>query len=424
MKISRALTCLATGITLAMTASVAPAADLQIVSGAVGRDIQVLRENLDRFQELTGHKVTIVEMPSSSTDQFAQYRLWLSAGNSDIDVYRTDIIWAPQIAEHLLDLSKYEKASAASKAHFPSIIQSQTVAGKLVALPYYTDAPALFYRTDLLEKYKLDVPKTWDELASTAKTIQDGERKAGAGNIHGYVFQAAAYEGLTCNGLEWLVSHGGGHIVEDDGTISVNNDKAAAAIEQAASWIGTISPKGVLGYKEEEARGVWQTGNAVFMRNWPYAYALSNTDDSAVKGKFGVAALPSGGAGSAATLGGWNLAVSKYTKHPDAAVELVVFLTSAEAQKMRAIKNNNLPTRPALYEDEEILKAQPSIGLWKDIFVNSTPRPSAATKADYNEVSKEFWDAVHATLAGKGSAQRNLARLEARLKRLKGSGWD
>ncbi|MCS0497450.1 ABC transporter substrate-binding protein [Ancylobacter mangrovi] len=423
MKISRALTCLAAGATLATLASAASAADLQIVSGAVGRDIQVLRENLDRFEKMTGNKVTIVEMPSSSTDQFAQYRLWLSAGNSDIDVYRTDIIWAPQIAAHLLDLSKYEKAAAAAKEHFPSIIQSQTVNGKLVALPYYTDAPALFYRKDLLEKYKLDVPKTWDDLAKAAKTIQDGERKAGAGNFQGYVFQAAAYEGLTCNGLEWLVSHGAGHIVEADGTISVNNPKAAAALEQAASWIGTISPEGVLGYKEEEARGVWQTGNAAFMRNWPYAYALSNSDDSAVKGKFGVAALPSGGAGSAATLGGWNLAVSKYSKHPKEAVELVLFLTSAEAQKMRAIENNNLPTRPALYEDQEILKAQPSIGLWKDIFNNSTPRPSAATKADYNEVSKEFWDAVHATLAGKGSAKRNLARLEARLKRLKGSGW-
>jgi trehalose/maltose transport system substrate-binding protein len=423
MTITRALAGLAAGIVLAASASSASAAKLTIVSGAVGRDIAMLRTTLDQFEKATGNEVSIVEMPSSSTDQFAQFRLWLSAGNADIDIYRTDIVWAPQLARHLLDLSAYEKAQAAAKEHFPSIIKSQTIGQKLVALPYYTDAPALFYRKDLLEKYGLDVPKTWDELAAAARKIQDGERKAGQANFQGYVFQGAAYEGLTCNGLEWLASQGAGHIVEDDGTISVNNKKAAAALKQVASWIGTISPQGVLGYKEEEARGVWQTGNAAFMRNWPYAYGLSSGEDSAVKGKFGVAPLPSGSAGAAATLGGWNLAVSKYSKHPDIAVELVLFLTSAEAQKMRAIENNNLPTRSALYDDAEILAAQPTIGAWKTIFDNAIPRPSAATGTDYNEVSKEFWSAVHETLAGKGSAEHNLARLAARLKRLKGSGW-
>ncbi len=110
----------------------------------------------------------------------------------------------------------------------------------------------------------------------------------------GFVFQGNAYEGLTCDALEWVKSYGGGQIVEADGTISINNPQAAAALEQAKSWIGTISPEGVLAYQEEESRGVWQLGNAVFMRNWPYAYALGNGADSAVKGKFDVAPLPIG----------------------------------------------------------------------------------------------------------------------------------
>lgn len=423
MTITRAITGLAVGMVLALSASATSAAKLKIVSGAVGRDIAMLRADLDRFEKQTGTQVSIVEMPSSSSEQFAQFRLWLSAGNADIDIYRTDIVWAPQIARHLLDLSQYEEAEAAAKEHFPSIIASQTVGGKLVALPYYTDAPALFYRKDLLEKYELSVPKTWKELATAARTIQEGEREAGQSGFHGYVFQGAAYEGLTCNALEWLTSEGGGHVVEADGTISVNNPKAAAALKQAASWIGTISPEGVLGYQEEEARGVWQTGNAAFMRNWPYAYELSNGDDSAVKDKFAVAPLPSGSDRATAALGGWNLAVSKYSKNPDLAVQLLLFLTSAEAQKTRAVGNNNLPTRPVLYDDAEILKAQPTIGAWKDIFQNAIPRPSAVTGTDYNQVSKEFWSAAHQTLSGKGSAERNLARLAARLNRLKGQGW-
>lgn len=412
----------AIAIAALLAASGAGAAELSIVSGAIGRDIETLRDNLDRFEEMTGHTVSIVEMPSSTTDQFAQYRLWLSAGAGDIDVYRTDIVWAPQLADHLLDLG--EKGREAAKEHFPSIIESQTVDGRLIALPFYADAPALYYRTDLLEEYGLSVPETWAALEEAARTIQEGERAKGRSDFHGFVFQGAAYEGLTCDALEWVASHGGGGIVEADGTISINNPEAAAAIDMAAGWIGTISPEGVLGYKEEESRGVWQTGKAAFMRNWPYAYALGQGEDSAVKGRFAVAPLPSGGAGSAATLGGWNLAVSKYTDEPEAAIELVLFLTGVEAQKLRAVRNSSLPTRPALYDDPEIAAAQPIIPEWKEIFLNAVPRPSAPTKGDYNEVSKEFWDAVHATLSGDGDAKRNLARLEARLKRLKGPGWD
>ncbi|HAO2892245.1 TPA: extracellular solute-binding protein, partial [Escherichia coli] len=144
----------------------------------------------------------------------------------------------------------------------------------------------------------------------------------------------------------------------------------------------------VLAYTEEEARGVWQTGNSVFMRNWPYAYALAGADGSAIKGKFDVAPLPSGkdGQNSAATLGGWNLAVSKYSKAPEEAIKLALFLGSPAQQKARAISQASMPTIKALYDDKDIAAAQPLIPNWKPVFENSVPRPSAPTKVKYNEV--------------------------------------
>ncbi len=418
-KLSRTLAAAAALMTLA---SPVLAAKLSIVMGSVGRDTEVLRQNLDIFEQRTGHEVAITTMPASTTDQFGQYRLWLAAGNQDVDVYSADVIWAPQLANHLVDLSK--AAADVAKDHFPSIIESQTVNGRLVAIPWFTDAPALYYRKDLLDKYGASVPTTWNELSTTAKMVQDKERAAGNNDFHGFVFQGNAYEGLTCDALEWVKSHGGGQIVEPDGSISINNPNAARALEAAASWVGTIAPKGVLAYQEEEARGVWQTGNAAFMRNWPYAYGLGNGDDSAVKGKFGVAPLPSGGSGSAATLGGWNLAVSKYSQNQDAAIELVKFLTSAEIQKVNALETTKLPTIISLYEDSDIARVAPIIPQWKEVFLNAVPRPSAPTKRSYNEVSKEFWTAVHNTLSGNGSARSNLAKLEGRLKRLRGSDWN
>ncbi|MBB4065798.1 ABC transporter substrate-binding protein [Gellertiella hungarica] len=399
------------------------AEEITYVSGAVGNAVEDFKKIVKPWEEKTGNTVTLVPMPASTTDQFGQYRLWLAAGNTDIDLYQTDVIWAPQLADQFEDLTAAAKDLAPQ--HFPSIIESQTVNGKLVALPIFTDAPALYYRKDLLEKYKKPVPKTWEEMAATAKEIQDAERAAGKKDLWGFIWQGNAYEGLTCNALEWIKSFGGGQVVEADGTISVNNEKAVAALEAAKSWVGTISPPGVLSYQEEEARGLWQTGNAVFMRNWPYAYTLGNGADSAVKGLFDVTTLPTGGGNdtSAATLGGWNVAVSKYSKHKDAAISLALYLAGPEAQKQRALIASNLPTIQSLYDDKEIAEKQPIIPQWKDVFLQAVPRPSAPTKGKYNEVSAKFWSSVHDTLAGKGTAAENLEMLEADLDELKGSAW-
>ncbi|GGD86288.1 ABC transporter substrate-binding protein [Aureimonas endophytica] len=418
----KGLTLLLTGAASLLAVGIASADEVAVASGSNGTDIQELTEAGKRFTEKTGHTIKIVTLPASTTDQFGQYRLWLAAGNSDIDVYRTDVIWAPQLADYFLDLKPLVGDEVGK--HIPAVIESQTVNGKLVAMPTFADAPALYYRKDLLEKYGKQPPKTWAELAATAKEIQDKERAAGQGQLWGFVFQGAPYEGLTCDGLEWVASSGGGRIVETDGTISINNPKAAAALETAKSWVNTIAPPGVLSYKEEEARGVWQTGNAVFMRNWPYAFSLGNGGDSAIKGKIDVVPLPAGeGGSSAATLGGWNIAISKFSKHQEAAAAFVKFWSSAEEQKLRAINYSRLPTIPALYDDPEIKEKQPLVARWREVFLAAVPRPSAPTKAKYNEVSSEFWTAVNNTLAGNGTAESNLKRLEAKLKRLKGSSW-
>ena len=415
-----------TGVLLAASALMSVSAwavELNIVHGAIGKDNEVLRKELDRYQEMTGNTVNIVSMPESTTDQFGQYKLWLSAKSPDIDVYRIDVIGAPQLADHFVDLT--EATADIIDQFVPASVESQTVDGKLVALPMFLGAPALYYRKDLLEKYNEPVPTTWDEMTATAQKIMDGERAAGNGDMWGFVFQGAPYEGLTCDGQEWIYSYGGGRIVELDGSITINNPEAAEALNMAKSWVGTIAPPGVLNYMEEDARGVFQSGNAVFMRNWNYAYALADGPDSPVKGKFDVTTLPVGGEGdsSAATLGGWHLAVSKYSPNPDEAIELVKFLNNFENQKERAIETSRPPTVTAVYDDPEVAEAQPFIPRWKPVVLNALPRPSAATKRKYNEVSSEFWTAVHDTLSGDGTAEQNLAKLEAKLKRLRGNGW-
>jgi trehalose/maltose transport system substrate-binding protein len=173
------------------------------------------------------------------------YDQYWAAQSPDVDVYLIDVIWPGIAAPHAIDLNKFFDADEI-KQFFPRIIENNTVDGKLVGLPLFTDAGILYYRTDLLEKYDFkQPPETWEELTDMAKKIQDGERKAGKSDFQGFVFQGAAYEGLTCDGLEWICSYNGGTIIDRDKRVTINNPNAIHALDVARSWVGTIAPRGV-----------------------------------------------------------------------------------------------------------------------------------------------------------------------------------
>ncbi|WP_019007959.1 ABC transporter substrate-binding protein [Deinococcus aquatilis] len=411
------------GLTAAIAAnSQAAAVTVTLACGAVGQELELCKAGADRWAAKTGNSVKIFESPNLTNDRLGLYQQQLAAKSSDIDVYQLDVVWPGLLAQHFVDL-KGKVPAAEVNAHFKGIVAANTVNGKLVAMPWFTDAGLLYYRTDLMTKYGYKTaPKTWAELAAMAKKIQTGEQKTNK-SFAGYVWQGKNYEGLTCDALEWVVSFGGGTIVDDKGAITINNAKAAAALDAAASWVKNISPAGVTTYGEEEARGIFQSGNAAFMRNWPYAWALGQGDDSKVKGKIGVAPLPSGGAGNAATLGGWQLGVSTYSKNQAAAISLVRYLAGPDEQKIRAIEGAYNPTIQALYKDSAVLKANPFFGSLLNVFTSAVARPSGPTKSKYNQVSQAFSTAVSDVLNGKSKGAAAVAKLSTDLARIKGRGW-
>ncbi|MCM2131170.1 ABC transporter substrate-binding protein [Larsenimonas rhizosphaerae] len=414
---------LAAGVMMAV-AGPAMAAELTISCGAVGAELQLCKEGVQQWEAKTGNTVNVVSTPNSSTERLSLYQQILNAQSSDIDVMQIDIVWPGMLGSHLVDLRKYLPKNA-TDGFFDTLIDSNTVDGRLVAMPWFTDAGVLYYRKDLLEKYDAEVPETWTALTDTATRIQQAERDGGKGGMWGYVFQGSAYEGLTVNALEWIASFGGGTIVDDEGEVTVNNPQAAKALTLASTWVNTISPPGVLNYTEEEARGVFQSGNAVFMRNWPYAWSLAQADASDIKDKVGVTQLPKGGNDGqhAAGLGGWNLAVSRYSDHPELAAQLVAFLTSPEEQKRRALEGAYNPTIAALYKDQDVLKAAPFFGTLYTTFTSAVARPSAVTRDKYPRVSNAFFNTVHKVLSGQTTAEQGLEALEGDLDRVKRRRW-
>jgi len=405
------------------TTTSAFAVEISISCSALGKEYEICKQGVDAWAQKTGNTVKIVSTPNSATERLALYQQLLAAGAGDIDVFQIDVVWTGILADHLQDLTA--KAQGEIGGHLPAMAETSQVNGKLLAMPWFADAGLLYYRQDLLDKYKRPVPQTWADLTETARIIQEGERKEGKGDFWGYVWQGRAYEGLTTNALEWIASYGGGTIVDDKGEVTVENPKAAEALETAAGWVGTITPEGVLNYTEEEARGVFQAGNAAFMRNWPYAWALAQGADSSIKDKVGIAPLPKGGVDGrhAGTLGGQLLAVSKYSKNADAAIDLVMYLTGEEEQKRRAIEGSFNPTLVSLYGDADVAKANPFIGDLADVFSNAVARPATVTGQNYNRVSTEFFNTVHQVLSKRAQPGQALNRLDRDLKRIKRSGW-
>lgn len=397
-------------------------ADITFACGASANDQEYCVKHAQAWAKATGNTVKTVSVSQNPIETLSLYRQLFAAKSPDVDVIMMDVVWPGVIQKHLLDLKPY--SGGAELAHFPAMVENMTVGDRLVGMPWYTDAGLLYYRKDLLSQYGRPVPKTWEELIETAELIQRKERAAGK-MLHGYVFQGRAYEGLTCNALEWAASYNGGTIVRTDGLVDVRNSGLIQSLQMARQLVTRVSPPGVLNYNEEDTRGVFQNGNAVFMRNWPYAWGLMNKGDSAVRGRVGVAPLPAGGLQGrpAATLGGWSLGVSRYTRFPKEAADLVLYMTSAEIQKKRAIEAAFNPTRPALYADPEIERANPFMLQLRDVFASAVARPSTVTATRYPRVSQQFWDAVHASISGRTSPEEATRRLEGQLNLVKRQEW-
>ncbi|HLU34453.1 MAG TPA: ABC transporter substrate-binding protein [Thermomicrobiales bacterium] len=359
----------------------------------------------DKFAEWTGATVNYLKGAESATDRLTYMTQALSAGSSDFDVAQIDVIWPGIMNQWAEDLSQEaQELAEAGSTFFERILDNNTIDGKVVSLPFFTDAGVFYYRTDLLEKYGFSAaPVTWTELEEMAQTIIDGESAENSA-FTGYTFQAAAYEGLTCNGLEWQYSQGGGVIVDPDGTVTVNNEQAVAAIERAASWVGTIAPSAVTGYMEEDSRGVWQGGNCAFHRNWPYVYSISAADDSDLQGKFDLTLIPAGdgeGGQHAATLGGWNTFVPTSAANVEGGRLFAKWVGSAEQQFSRAIERSQNPTIKEVYERPEVTEVNPFMENLYDVFAEgSVGRPSSVAQDLYGELSIAYFTKVNEILTG------------------------
>jgi len=357
-----------------------PAGLLVFAGSTVGREGETLRRQLASFEkEHPGFHVEIRSVPDAADQQHQLYVQWLNAHVPEPDVLQLDVVATPEFAAAgwILPLDSFHPAQG---EFFPATIEANRWKGSLYALPWFVDVGMLYWRSDLLD----GVPATFDELSTAVSRAQRDH-----GLPFGFVWSGARYEGLVTVFLEYLNGFGG-RFFDAAGHLAVDSDAGITALTSLRDSIyrDHTSPPDVLAWQEEQTRFAFQSGRAVAMRNWPYAYPLlADPSSSRVAGKFAVGLMPHAPGGTAvATLGGQQLAINSRSRHPDVSYALVEHLTSPEQTLERARIAGEYPARPALYDRQELRALGAPPDQIRSIIEHAVPRPVTPVYAELSEL--------------------------------------
>src|SRR5438270_2077233 len=346
--------------------------------------------------------------PSDSSGLLTLYDNALRARSATFDVMQIDVIWPAEFASNGWTVDLTSKWPASDRANYlQGPIKSCTYNGQIVAAPLRTDLGVLYYRTDIIST----APTTFNDLTTMAKSNASKTR-------YGYVWQGSQYEGLVCDFVEVLAGYGGTVLDPSNSKkVTINSPQGVQALTEMVSWVGTISPISVTTLTEEPTRQAFQNGDAIFMRNWPYAYSLGNAAGSKVAGKFDIHSIPYGGSNTVghSCIGGWNMAINAFSKNPDASWSFIKYMLGTDAQKLLAIKGSFTPALKSVYDDADVKAKQPLFTKLAPILQNALPRPVSPVYPDLSNIIQTH---VHQALTKAATPTDALTALQTQLQAL------
>lgn len=357
-------------------------------------DAQPWKEGIikDFEAENPGIRINIVEGPNATNLLEDLYTSAFILGDSPYDLINMDVIWTPKFAAAGWLLPLDDRVTKEELAAFsPKDVEGGRYQGKLYRIPMRSDVGMLYYREDLLKQAGFEPPETFSDLIKISQALQKQNAVE-----WGYIWQGRQYEGLVAMFVELLEGFGGFWVNPQTLEVGLDRPEALNAIAFLKDTMRQgISPQGVTTYQEEETRRLFQSGQAAFMRNWPYAWPLAQEDSSKIKGKIGIKSMvATPGRNGGAALGGWGLGISKSTRHPEETWKAIQYFTSVEAQRNFILKAGFVPSRRSLFTDPTIVAKYPHYPQLLEVVQQAVLRPPIAQYAQTSDILQRYLSAA------------------------------
>ena len=366
--------------------------------------------------ENPGIRINIIEGPNATNLLEDLYTSAFILGQSPYDLINMDVIWTPKFAAAgwLLDLS--DRISPEELAAFSEKdVEGGRYEGRLYRIPMRSDVGMLYYREDLLQQAGLNPPETFEDLMRISQTL----KQAGKANW-GYLWQGRQYEGLVAMFVEVLEGFGGFWVNPNTLEVGLDRPETLKAIEFLRNTVDEgVSPPGVTTYQEEETRRFFQSGQAVFLRSWPYVWPLANQKGSPINGKIAIKPMVHApGQSGGACLGGWGLGIAKSSPHPEEAWRAIQYFTGREAQRRFIFSAGYVPSRRELFTDPEIVAKYPHYPQLLEVVEQAVLRPPIAQYAQASDILQRY---LSAALTGRMTPERAMQSAANETRRLLGA---
>lgn len=391
---------------------------LRVFGGGQQQRPDLMKRLFEQYQKANPGVTIELETGGATSELQRQYlSTILNAKDPAIDLYLIDIVNPAQYygAGWLEPLNAwFGEPAAAMKPYLPVYASSNVVDGKVAAMPAFADAMFMYYRRDLLEKHKIAEPKTWDELSAAAKKIMAAEGQA---NLQGLSIQGAPIEGAVCTFLLPYWSQGK-EFNDAGGKLTLDRTAAAVGLKQWLSMVDAgVVKRNVAEVKTPDTVNEFKAGQVIFAINWGFAWDRFKDDaDSQVKGKVGVMPLPAVAGGKSATcIGGWQWALSAFSKNKAEGAKLVKFMTSPEASKFLAVEGSLLPVYQGVYTDGDVTRAVPWFKDAAPVVMAGRSRPMSR---EYGQVSDVLRTTTSAVLARTKTPEEGVGEIASRLQRV------
>jgi multiple sugar transport system substrate-binding protein len=393
---------------------------LAINSGVEG---DALRQAAKDYEKQTGVHIEIAEFPYANL--FEKELIDLNSRTGAYDLIMLDDPWFPKFASmvgRLTDLTPLLAKRGKGTQPDDDFISASVAlcrdpyeSGVFFALPYVGNSQLFFYRKDLFQKYNLKEPATWDDVLSAAKTISERETNGapGGGKVYGYVMRAAQGNAAVADFMPIFWAFGG-EMFDSSGQPTVNSVEGIAALKFMIE-LGKYSPPGYASFNADELGAHLLQGTAAMSINWPaWISPFNDASKSKVIGKMEFVQMPRGKNPGRAEIGNWLIAIPRDAKNPEAAMDFLLWATSAEQMKLSA-ERGNPPTRRSVFTDPELQAKFPSYRAQLESLESSRPRPRTP---QWNEIENAFGVYLSKANSGELSAEDAMNLANAEIKKI------